>query len=200
MLAAASLSFIFIDREKKSVLVVIAVLFVAFAGGIVRMDGAGQTGDEGLASVIGKQVTITGTVFEEPDVRENGIRLSVRATELVVAGATTSVSAGVLVLAPPHSNVSYGDVVRATGTPQLPEAFDTGSGRTFNYPQYLAKNGILYMLSFAQVEHIEEGERNYLKVAALRMKQSLFARFTVSVAGTGIGARRRHYRGGTSAE
>ncbi len=171
LLAAASLSFIFIDREKKSVLVVIAVLFVAFAGGIVRMDGAGQTGDEGLASVIGKQVTITGTVFEEPDVRENGIRLSVRATELVVAGATTSVSAGVLVLAPPHSNVSYGDVVRATGTLQLPEAFDTGSGRTFNYPQYLAKNGILYMLSFAQVEHIEEGERNYLKVAALRTKQ-----------------------------
>ncbi|MEK7093070.1 MAG: ComEC/Rec2 family competence protein [Patescibacteria group bacterium] len=178
LLAAASLAYIFIDKEKKSALIIVAILFAAFAGGMVRMDGAGQTGDEGLTFVIGEKVTITGTVFEEPDVRENGIRLSVRVTELAVANATstslstgtTSVSAGVLVLAPPHSDVSYGDVVRATGTLKLPEAFDTGAGRTFNYPQYLAKNGILYMLSFAQVERIGQGEKNYLKVAALRTK------------------------------
>ncbi|MEK7601070.1 MAG: ComEC/Rec2 family competence protein [Patescibacteria group bacterium] len=171
LLAAASLAFIFVDREKKRALIVVAVLFAAFAGGIVRMDAAGQTGDGSLSSVIGEKVTITGTVFQEPDIRDNGVRLSVRATQLIVGNATTSVSAGVLVLAPPHSDVSYGDVVRATGELRLPESFDTGAGRTFNYPQYLAKDGILYTLSFAQVERIGEGERNYLKVAALRTKQ-----------------------------
>ncbi|OGG54891.1 hypothetical protein A3C20_03225 [Candidatus Kaiserbacteria bacterium RIFCSPHIGHO2_02_FULL_55_25] len=183
LLAVASLAYISVVREKKYVLIIVATVCVAFAVGVLRMESAGQAGDGSLTSVVGKKVTIVGTVFDEPDVRENGIRLSVRVTEFVVANATTSVSAGlprptsvrveagVLVLAPPHSDVAYGDIVRATGTLQLPETFDTGAGRTFNYPQYLAKDGILYTLSFAQAERIGEGRKNYLKVAALQTKQ-----------------------------
>jgi len=171
LLATGALAYMFVDREKKYALIIVAIVCVAFAVGVLRMEAAGQAGDESLTSVVGRKVTIVGTVFDEPDVRENGIRLHVRATELVTAQATTSVSAGVLVLVPPHSDVAYGDIVRATGTLQLPEAFDTGEGRTFNYPQYLAKDGILYTLSFAQAEHTGEGKKNYLKVAALQTKQ-----------------------------
>src|SRR3990172_3347347 len=36
---------------------------------------------------------------------------------------------------------------------------------------YLAKDGILYTLSFAQAEKIGEGKKNYLKAAALWTKQ-----------------------------
>src|SRR3989338_4222176 len=171
LLAVASLAYISVVRKKKYVLIIVATVCVAFAVGVLRMESAVQVGDGSLTSVVGKKVTIVGTVFDEPDVRENGIRLHVRAAELITAGATTSVSAGVLVLAPAHSDVAYCDIVRATGTLQLPEAFDTGEGRTFNYPQYLAKDGILYTLSFAQAERIGVGAKNYLKVAALQTKR-----------------------------
>ena len=171
LLAAASPALIVVNREKKHALIIVAIACAAFATGIVRMDSAGQAGDGSLTSVVGKKVTIVGTVFDEPDVRENGIRLHVRAAELITAGATTSVSAGVLVLAPAHSDVAYGDIVRATGTLQLPEAFDTGEGRAFDYPQYLAKDGILYVLAFAQMQKTGDNSGNTLKAAAINVKQ-----------------------------
>ncbi len=170
LFATASLAFIVVDRDKKYVFIGIAVLFVSFGAGIVRMDMAVQTGDAQLTSRIDKKVTLEGVVFAEPDVRETGAHLSIRATELINGSTTIPVNAGVLVLAPAHGDVSYGDVVRATGTLQLPQAFDTGAGRTFNYPEYLAKDGILYELNFAQATRTGENSGNAVKAAAINLK------------------------------
>jgi competence protein ComEC len=62
--------------------------------------------------------------------------------------------------------------VRATGTLRLPEAFDTGEGRSFDYPKYLAKDGIGYQLAFAQIEATGENRGNPVKAAAISVKQA----------------------------
>ena len=175
LLAAVSLALTFVDTEKKKALVLTAVVFAACGGGIMRMNFAAQTGDIHLTSVIGQKVTIVGLVSEEPDVRENGVRLSVRVVQLAVGGATSTASAGVLVLAPAHSDIAYGDVIRATGVLKLPEAFDTGSGRAFSYPEYLAKDGMLYQLVFAQVSRTDEHHGNVIKAAAIDLKHLYIA-------------------------
>src|SRR3989344_6615198 len=136
----------FFARSVKSALVVCLTLF-AFSGGVVRMDVAVFTGDPHLTAHLGESVTIEGVVIQEPDVRDSSTRVSIAAGTLITKYAKDEVYAGVLVQAPPHSDVTYGDHVRAYGTLRVPEAFDTGEGRRFNYPEYLAAQGIEYQLS-----------------------------------------------------
>lgn len=139
----------------------IAVFLFACAIGIVRMDSAVLEGDSLLDTHVGTKTVIEGTVFQEPDVREKNTRLAVK----------TESGAGILVIAPLHSGISYGDLVRATGTLRVPKSFDTGEGHLFNYPAYLAKDGIGYELSFADVEKIGGGVGNPLTAIAIAIKQ-----------------------------
>jgi competence protein ComEC len=61
----------------------------------------------------------------------------------------------------------------------LPEPFDSDGGRTFDYPMFLAKDGILYTLAFAEAEGTDESVAwqpgNVAKTLAIGTKQ-LFLR------------------------
>lgn len=161
----------YFDREKFAQYAIVAAALFAFAGGVARMDAATLSGNPELTAHLGQKVVLEGVVFDEPDMRENGAHVSLEAKNLIVLGVATPVNAKILVFAPPHSDISYGDSLRATGELRLPESFDTGLGRPFNYPGYLAVRGIGYQLAFAQVERIEEGRGNILKAAAIGVKQ-----------------------------
>src|SRR3989344_2213503 len=170
LLAVAGFLFSYIERTKKP-LIILSVALIAFASGILRMNNAVLVGDPELTARLGTEITIEGTVSDEPDVRENGVRISLSADKLMSA-TSTAIHAGVLVVAPAHTNILYGDRVRATGTLRIPQDFDTGTGRQFNYPEYLAKDGIGYELAFASVERIvAENEGNILKRGAIWVKQ-----------------------------
>jgi competence protein ComEC len=92
---------------------------------------------------------------------------------LVTKKGGVPIQARILVVAPAHSAIQYGDVIRASGRLDVPEPFDTGLGHTFNYPMYLGKDGILYELSFAKVEKTGEGYANPAKSFALGVKHVL---------------------------
>ncbi len=164
--------YIFVDRQKKYALIVIAVACVSFAVGIVRMHSASRVGDPHVAEMVGESVILEGIVSAEPDVRENNVRLTVDVSSLIYQVATTSVDARVLVTAPLHTEARYGDIVRAKGELGLPEAFDTTEGRRFDYPHYLAKDDILYTLSFAQIERVGSNTGNPIKAGAITVKQA----------------------------
>ncbi|MEK7156694.1 MAG: ComEC/Rec2 family competence protein [Patescibacteria group bacterium] len=160
LLSLVAFAFTYFERAKRQQLIVLSVALIACAAGILRMDTATLRGDAELTAHLGETLTIEGLVVDEPDVREGGVRIHIQTD-----------SVGILVQAPPHTGVKYGDIVRAKGTFELPEKFDTTLGRQFDYPMYLAKDGILYTLSFAQAEKIGEGKKNYLKAAAIWTKQ-----------------------------
>ncbi len=171
LLALAALTCGSLDKQKFKPLLVIAVTLLFFAGGVARMNAAVVTGDPMLTAQLNKHVTVVGKIFAEPDVRENGVRLSLQANGLIVASSTIPVHADILVQAPPHADVHYGDAVRISGTLELPQAFDTGDGRQFDYPDYLAVSGIAYTLSFAQVQRIGGGGGNLFQALAIDVKQ-----------------------------
>ncbi len=162
LLGVAAGFFVLVDRSKRDVLIVIAVACLSFGIGVVRMEFSHRAGDPLLSAHIGEHMVIEGVVAAEPDRRENNTRLTVD---------IASSSARVLVIAPLHTDARYGDVVRASGELELPEAFDTTEGRQFDYPKYLAKDGILYTLSFAQVERTGEHHGNPIISAAIAVKQ-----------------------------
>lgn len=165
-------SYALIERQRVKPLIVCAILCLSIGAGMLRMDHGVRTGDPVLSGYVDKKVTIEGVVSKELDHRETGTRVSLRATHLVIGSTTVVIDSGVLVLAPPHAAVEYGDVVRATGTLRVPEAFDTGDGRTFNYSQYLAKDGIFYQLAFAQIAPLGSNVGNPIQALAIRLKQS----------------------------
>ncbi len=176
LLSATAAVFSLFDRSKIRVLLVIAAALTAFSAGVVRVESIALRDDPQLTARIGSHVTITGVVANEPDVREASVRIHMEVMQLLT-GTSTSLSTtavpavGVLVVAPVHTNVAYGDTVRAEGELELPESFDTSEGRQFNYPMFLAKDGILYTLSFAQIESTGGNRGNIVQSAAIRVKQ-----------------------------
>ncbi len=167
-LVALALGYFDTSKYKKYLLITTALF--AFAGGIARMHISTLSGDSVLTAHIGQKVTLEGIVSDEPDVRDGGVHVSV-AVERLVASSMIPVYAGVLAFAPPHVAVAYGDRVHVSGTLQLPQAFDTGLGRQFNYPAYLGKDGVGYELTFAQIQKTGSNEGNVLKAWAIETKQ-----------------------------
>ncbi|QQG38109.1 MAG: ComEC/Rec2 family competence protein [Candidatus Kaiserbacteria bacterium] len=171
VLAAAAFAVARFGALRHEAAVLACVVLVAMAGGVVRVGAAAEPPDPQLSEAVGSRVTVEGVVFAEPDMRESSIRLYVQTDTLVYQSATTSIETGILVIAPLGSDVSYGDRVRAGGKLTLPEVFDAGAGREFDYPMYLKKDGITHELSFAEVEKIGAGGRNPLKAAAIFLKR-----------------------------
>ena len=116
--------------------------------------------DAELDSALGSTATIEGVIIAEPDEREGSTRLTIE----LESGAR------VLVVGPPHVALTYGDRIAASGELGLPQAFETGEGRTFDYGGYLALSGIGYMLSFADAERITTGSFSFMG-AAIALKQ-----------------------------
>ncbi len=156
-------------RVPLSVVMIAAFALVACAAGAMRMQSATVASDPTIDAFVGERVAIEGVIVAEPDVREKNVRLTVR---IGAVGSTTVASKlSVIVSAPLHSPGSYGDYVRAEGTLRAPERFETGEGRYFDYPGFLAKDRVLYQMSFARVDVIEEGKGNRFRAGALWLKQ-----------------------------
>lgn len=153
-------------RKPAGVLAGIALL--SCAAGAMRLQTAVFTGDPVLNTRIGQSVVLDGIVSDEPDARETSTLVHVAVHSSGAAG--TPVSAGVLVILPAHALVRYGDTVRIEGVLKLPETFDTGLGRQFNYPEYLAMQGIGYEVSFARLD-TRGNAGNPLKAAAFAVKK-----------------------------
>ncbi len=161
--------------RRTRALVVCAVALAAFGAGILRMDAAVLTGDPALNNRLDTTVEIEGFVIDEPDVRDGSVHLTIDMRTLRVGSTTASVAARVLVFAPLHTPIAYGDGVRIAGKLQFPEPFESGTNRLFDYPTYLGKDRIAYKISFAHVERTGERRANIAKAGALRIKQALLA-------------------------
>ncbi|MBI4093936.1 ComEC/Rec2 family competence protein [Candidatus Kaiserbacteria bacterium] len=139
----------------------VALSLLALGAGILRMDAATRLPFSEQERALGEEVTLEGIVFNEPDVREASVRVPLRLES----------GAGVLVVTSAHTNVPYGDRVRAEGMLRFPSGFETGVGREFNYPAYLAKDGIRYELAFANLEVLDRGASNPVKTFAIETKR-----------------------------
>lgn len=147
--------------------VVVSLVCVGIALGMLRMDCVPSARDAAIEPLVGNRINIRGTIIAEPDIRDAQVRLVVRNAEISRA---THDAQSFLVVAPAHTDTSYGDEVTVTGTVRPPEAFDTGSGRSFNYPKYLAKDGIYYEIDRAQATKTGNWNGNYVIAAALAIK------------------------------
>ncbi len=172
LLACAALFVGLFEDQKARRGVIVAIGLVAFSFGVAHMGGVMPVRNALLDTHLQSVITIEGTVVAEPDVRESSVRIHVDARQLIVGSTSAPIHTGILVVVPAHTDVAYGDTVRANGRLALPESFDVTDGRQFNYPMFLAKDGIVYTLSFAQMESTGGNQGGVLQAAAIRIKQA----------------------------
>ena len=165
--AAISAAFFYFQRESSALFLTCAL--IAFSLGALRMHTGVIEREPTLDALVGEKVTLEGYVQDEPDARENNVRIPLR---IHTVGETKIESdIAVLIIAPLHTEVAYGDRITAEGKLALPEKFETGEGRVFDYPGFLAKDRILYQVSFAKVAKLEGNEGFAVKSWAIWLKQ-----------------------------
>lgn len=174
ILSCSVLACYFLSGVSKKRILLASLFLLALAGGIFRFE-VSKTGltDQFLESNLDRQVILSGLVIGEPDIREREARLTVRLEQIQIGSEQIPVIAKALVGTEIYPRFDYGDRVIIRGKLRHPEEFDTATGRKFNYPAYLAKDGIGYQMSFAKVSLIETLQGNPILSKLFGIKNSL---------------------------
>ena len=146
-------------RHRALAYVYLGVVVLCFALGLLRVASAPHELPASFAPLVDTNVSLQGEVVRDPDVRETTQRVQV---EVERAEERTRV----LVVLPRYPRLDIGDKVTVEGKLTLPEAFATDGGRSFDYPHFLARDGV-----FAIIERgtgVLEGKNDSLSVSTLR--------------------------------
>lgn len=141
-------TFVFIKEKHirgSFSLIIVFLLFISL--GIFRFMSAKLPYDSSLASAVNSKTEVAGVVVVEPKIGSS-YRQYVLKTERGVK---------VLVRANPYPAYKFGDQLSSYGKLELPKSFVTEQGTTFDYPAYLSKEGISYVMSFTTVRKTGEG-------------------------------------------
>lgn len=145
-----------------------AACVLALALGALRYGTAVPTIDPNhIAHYNGtRNVTITGLVVDEPDVRDRFVNLRVEVDSIQVSGGAQLPMQGVVqVQTYRFPVINYGSRLRVTGILETPP-----EGETFSYRAYLARQGIHSLMSLPNVTVIAENEGNPVYQAIFAFK------------------------------
>ena len=119
------------------------------------------TDPDPLGSLTGTEQTYTALVTEEPDERDFNTRLTVDLLDYDTRALITVAH---------YPRYHYGDLLSITGTMQQPSSFTGDTDRVFDYPNYLAKDGIRYVARYVDIERLDSGQGNAVKSTLLSIK------------------------------
>ena len=173
-LTAVALATVLLYAVKRDGRVFVAALFLVGASlGVVRFDVAdAKQGSVFLDGLKGQRVVMSGTVVDEPDVRETNTKLVVRLNE--VNGVAVDTKA--LVTTDIYTNYSYGDRVRVAGTLDIPSGFVGDDGRYFDYQAFLGKDDIFYQVFFPEVAVLDGHGGNPIRRTLFDIKNAFLER------------------------
>lgn len=104
----------------------------------------------------GRELTFTGLVSDEPDVRDRYVNLRVAVDSVTLpSGETIAVSGDVLVRAARFPVIPYGSVVQVNGRLETPPEFTD-----FSYKEYLARQGIHSLVNQPRISLLAAGQGN----------------------------------------
>lgn len=168
VLAAAVLGVAWL--RGRSAMVWHALFLCAVSVGAMRTSGVlEELARAEAAFPDGSILAARAVVVREPEVRAR----SVQYTVAVPYGAGRT--ARFLVFAEPYPRFSYGDVLLLRGRVEAPRPFASGAGRTFPYPEWLKKEGVVRVLYRPSLEKVGEGEGNMLAAQLWSLKRALLS-------------------------
>ncbi len=159
-----------LSKEKRA-FVVGSVILCGVALGIFRFEIAKNEPHMLIEEYKDTVVAFEGVLYQEPEQRENGIRLWVAAD--VFEGVALEDTANIVTTVSFGETYRYGDRIYLEGQLQKPEPFQTENGRMFAYDTFLEKDGIFFTLTRSRAEVLAEGEGFWLKERLFAIKHAL---------------------------
>ncbi|MEX2052219.1 MAG: ComEC/Rec2 family competence protein [Candidatus Paceibacterota bacterium] len=156
MLIACALFLFFFFISKNNWSIIISIFLLAFSVGVIRFTTADVLPPLVFEELVGREVSLVGEVVEAPEFREDNQRLTIQVEE-------GDEQVKILVTANFDQEFKYGDEVSLAGALKKPENFITDQGKIFDYINYLKKDGILYLINYAEMEVVSEGNGNKIK-------------------------------------
>lgn len=149
LIASACCALVLLRAANTSALFVVLIL-AAFSIGCIRLLLVAPASLH-FAPVIGAYGTFTGVVVQDPEQRQTTLHavvaLSDREGEEVLGKVLLFLERG--------EDISYGDTLSISGEIETPEAFETETGASFDYPGYLAAKGIGAVMHRPSIEVLE---------------------------------------------
>jgi competence protein ComEC len=146
--------------HNNTVIKLCSIALITASIGIVRFDLAEDTKDTFFENSIGQRIEFEAVVVDEPDIREKH--------QFIIVESVKMGQRRILLLTELFPNYHYGDMVFVVGEVEKPQSFETDTGRMFNYPAYLAKDGIYYQMFYPKVDILSRGQ------GGSALKRSLF--------------------------
>lgn len=114
-----------------------------------------------------REVTLTGLVTDEPDIRDRGINLRVQVEQVELDNGTIQPVEGfVLVQTPRFPVIEYGSRIEVTGQLTTPP-----ENEEFSYRDFLARQNIHSLMSWSQPSVLEEKQGVPIRHLMLAIKQ-----------------------------
>lgn len=115
-----------------------------------------------LSSKISQKTELQGLVIKDPIQKE-------KSTEVVVKTNFGKI----LLFTNSYPVVSYGEKINFKGKIKKPESFVTDSGRIFNYPNFLSKDGIFFIESYPSITPLSINQGNFAKEKLFALKETI---------------------------
>ena len=171
-----SLSLFFYGKyfAKTKMPIFLLVIFIfSFGLGILRYEIKENRGrDSTLFDLVDDEIILTGIVGEEPNIKDQNIRLIISEGQVSVLEKEINISEKIMVSVGLFPQFEYGDKIRIEGKLERPKNFLTETDRDFDYISFLAKDDIFYQINFAQAEKISSGHGSFLKRILFTFKNS----------------------------
>ncbi len=170
-LICSFLAFHILTREKLYKLAIFLLIF--FVLGFVRADFSTLQKSQ-FENLEQRYVNLYGIVSDPPKVTDKGMRMTVEVSQR--GSSTLSHSENVLVSYDGYEAFKYGDKVKIGGALEAPQVFANENGTEFNYPMYLAKDGIFFVMQKAKVTRVGEGGGNFFLSFLFDIKNSFISK------------------------
>ena len=151
----------FLDHSKN--FLIITLFFITVGLGQLRYgqdDSNGRQSD--LQNKVGQKVTLVGVVSDEPEQKENYVRLVLE----------TKDKSKILIYVQSYPQYEYGDKLKIAGVLKKPENFGTNN---FDWPAYLAKDAIYYEMFYPRTEFVSAGNGFWLKEKLFSLKEKFLS-------------------------
>lgn len=167
-----------IALNKRNVFIIL--LCICAVIGCARFNYVlGNPAKDALVHDIGKKLTIKGIVIKEPVATEYGVNLVVQAESIQRDEMWNDSNLLFKVSTSFYPEYVYGDEVEIRGNLSVPKDFEKENGKTFNYRNYLAKDGIFYEFKKPYIKTTGHLKGNWLKEKLFSFKYSFLTNIEV---------------------
>ena len=174
--------FLFTDAVNKKTIFLVSFFIFAFALGLLRYEIKDLPArDLILDKNLGQKVIIEGVVSDEPDKRENGVKLTLSFRNFMEDGKIFPVNGKGIMTTDFYPEYLYGDLLKIEGKIQKPKNFQNEKAETFDYVSYLAKDDIFYEIAFPKIKLLSRGNGNFIKEKLYDFKNTFIDNFSQSI-------------------